>query len=402
MFFTYKHTRYASYLGYITQAIVNNLPPLLFIIFRNDFGISLEKIGLLISINFGVQIFVDLLAAKYVDRIGYKFASVAAHIFCAAGLLGLGIFPRIFPNAYMGILLAIVINAIGGGLIEVLVSPIVEALPGDEKESAMSLLHSFYCWGHVGVVILSTVFFNMLGLKSWVYLPIMWSVIPIFNIFLFSKVPIRTLTEEGSSMSLRKLCKVKLFWLLFILMVCSGASEQAMSQWASLFAEMGLKVSKNMGDLLGPCAFAILMGISRTIYGFWGSKMNLIKTIAASGFLCVISYLLAVFSPVPIIALLGCAMCGFAVGIMWPGVFSLSSKHYPQGGIGMFAILALAGDVGCSAGPGLVGLVSNSSGNLKNGLLTAIVFPVLLILGIIVLYRVVERKEGGNADGALQ
>lgn len=389
---SFRHTKYASYLGYITQAIVNNLSPLLFIVFQNNFGISLEKIGILISLNFGVQIITDLIAAKYVDRIGYRAASVLAHILSTIGLISLGILPGIMPNAYSGLIIAMVINAIGGGLIEVLISPIVEALPGDEKESAMSMLHSFYCWGHVSVVILSTVYFNTIGLDHWEYLPVLWAVVPFFNTFLFAKVPINTLVEAGEGIPLHKLFKVKVFWILFILMICAGASEQAMSQWASLFAEVGLKVSKNVGDLLGPCAFAVLMGISRTIYGIKGSKMNLMRTIVASSVLCVISYLIAVFSPIPIIALMGCAVCGFSVGIMWPGVFSISAKKYPQGGTGMFAMLALAGDIGCSSGPGIVGWVANVFGNLKKGLLIAILFPLLLMFCILVLNKYKGEK----------
>lgn len=391
----YRETKYASYIGYITQAIINNLPPLLFIIFQQDLGISLEKIGLLISLNFGVQIITDLIAAKYVDRIGYRRAIMLAHVLSFTGLMALGILPRSLPNAFAGLVIAMCINAVGGGLIEVLISPIVEALPGDEKESAMSMLHSFYCWGHVSVVILSTVFFNTIGLKNWGYLPMLWSLVPLFNIFLFGKVPINTLVKEGEETPIREILRVRVFWLLFVLMICAGASEQAMSQWSSLFAEIGLKVSKNMGDLLGPCAFAILMGISRTIYGFYGSKMNLMKYIAGSSILCIVSYLVAVFTPIPLIALIGCAVCGFSVGIMWPGVFSLSAKKYPQGGTAMFALLALAGDVGCSSGPGVVGIVANHLGELKNGLMVAVAFPMVLILCIFLLNRSkkVQRSE---------
>lgn len=387
MKFQFKHTKYAAYIGYITQAIINNLPPLLFVTFQTKYQISLDKIGLLISLNFGVQILVDLIAAKYVDRIGYRRAIVGAHIFCTAGLVSLGILPNVLPDPYIGLMIAIILSAIGGGIIEVLISPIVEALPGDEKESAMSMLHSFYCWGHVGVVILSTVFFVGIGIHNWRILPIIWAIVPFMNAFFFSKVPIKTLIEKEESVSLKRLCITPIFWLLFILMICSGASEQGMSQWASLFAEEGLNVSKTMGDLLGPCAFAILMGLSRVIYGIWGSRMNLKVTILGSSILCVASYITAVFAPIPILALVGCAICGFSVGIMWPGVFSLAVKGYPQGGTGMFAMLALAGDIGCSAGPFLVGMISNKTGNLQNGLLVAIVFPIILFLGVCVLRK---------------
>lgn len=387
MQFTYKHTKYASYTGLFTQAIVNNLAPLLFVTFQRQFDISLQKISLLIIINFGVQITTDFLAARYVDKVGYRIALIIANVCCFVGLMGLGIFPYIFPDTYLGLVLAVVINAIGGGILEVVVSPVVEALPGDEKESAMSMLHSFYCWGQVSVVILSTIYFNTVGITHWRYVAMLWALIPLFGGFLVSRVPMCALVEAGEQTPLRSLFKVKLFWLLFILMICSGASELAMSQWASLFAEEGLGVSKTLGDLLGPCLFAVLMGISRTIYGFYGSKMNLRKTIAGSSILCIISYLVAVFSPNPVVALLGCAFCGFSVGIMWPGVFSLSSKFYPQGGTAMFAILALGGDVGCATGPGVVGFVANITDSLHYGLLVATLFPLLLVICIIRLYH---------------
>ena len=381
----YKMTKYAAYMGYVTQAIINNLAPLLFVTFQKQYSISLEKIAMLISINFGVQIITDFLAAKYVDRIGYRPAIVAAHILCTIGLLGLGIFPQNFNDPYIGLLVAIMINAVGGGLIEVLISPIVEALPGDEKESAMSLLHSFYCWGSVGVVVFTTLFFRTLGIENWNFLTALWAIVPFSTAILFLIVPVKTLVEKEDAIPLKQLFQVKVFWLLFIMMVCAGAAEQAMSQWSSYFAESGLHVSKTLGDLLGPCAFAFLMGIARTIYGIKGSKMNLKVTIVLCSLLCIISYLVVVFSPIPILALLACSICGFSVGIMWPGVFSLSAKAYPRGGTAMFAILALAGDLGCSSGPGIVGIIANRSGNLNMGFLVAIIFPIILSLCLVML-----------------
>lgn len=386
MSFTYKHTKYAAYIGYITQAIVNNLAPLLFVSFQHEFSLSLDKISLLITVNFGVQIITDLLAAKYVDRIGYRAATVGAHVFAATGLVLMGILPFII-DPYVGLIIPIVLCAVGGGLTEVVISPIVEALPGDEKDSAMSMLHSFYCWGQVLVVLLSTLYFTTVGISNWRFLPLIWAVIPAFNVFFFAVVPIRSLNEDGESMPLKKLFKVKVFWLFVILMLCAGASELAMSQWASLFAEEGLGVSKTFGDLLGPCAFAVLMGAARTFYGFFGSRINLKRMIFLSSILCVFSYLVTVFAPSPVLSLIGCAVCGLSVGIMWPGTYSLSSACYPQGGTAMFAILALAGDVGCSAGPTLTGLVADAAGNMKTGLLTAAVFPAILIVGMLLLKK---------------
>lgn len=390
MEFTFRHTKYAAYIGYITQAIVNNLAPLLFVSFQREFSLSLDRISVLITMNFGVQIITDIIAAKYVDRIGYRPACVIAHIFAALGLVGYGVLPFVI-SPYAGLMLCSAVCAIGGGLTEVVISPVVEALPGNEKESAMSLLHSFYCWGQVLVVLLSTLYFSLIGVERWRFLSVIWAAIPLFNIFLFCKVPIRHLNENGESMPVRKLFCKKVFWLFIILMICAGASELAMSQWASLFAEEGLGVSKTFGDLLGPCAFAALMGISRTVYGIFGSKMNLRRFIFGSGILCVISYLTAVFAPVPVVSLMGCAVCGLSVGIMWPGTYSIAARRYEQGGTAMFAVLALAGDVGCTSGPVLAGFVGNASDDLKNGLLAAALFPAIMVIGIAFL-----RKNDGK------
>ena len=379
----YYRTLYASYIGYVTQAVINNLAPLLFVIFHTEFDISVAQIGFLVTFNFSIQILVDFLSAKYADRVGYKRCVIGAHVLCALGLVAMSFLPDLLPEPYVGLLVCVAVYAVGGGLIEVLISPIVQALPMDGKSAAMSLLHSFYCWGHALVVILSTVFFKLAGSENWRLLPLLWAVVPAANIFLFAASPIRVLSEDGESMPMGKLAKMKTFWLFVALMICSGASEQAMSQWASFFAEKGLSVSKSMGDLLGPCLFAVLMGSARTFYGVKGEKIPLEKFIAASGALCIVSYLVAIFSPVPVLSLAGCGLCGLSVGIMWPGVFSLAAEYCPQGGTAMFALLALAGDVGCASGPGAVGTVSEwFGGEMKAGLLAAIIFPVVLVLGI--------------------
>ncbi len=387
----YRHTIYASYIGYITQAIVNNLAPLLFLIFRDEFSLPLSKITFIVTLNFGIQLTVDLLAAKFVDKIGYRICVVSAHVFAAVGLVGMAVFPMIFPDAYAGLLVAVVCYAIGGGLIEVLISPIVEACPTDNKASVMSLLHSFYCWGTVAVVALSTVYLFAFGKENWKTLAILWALVTLFNMLNFSQVSLATLTEENEGMTIGELLKSKLFWLFFVLMIMAGASEQAMSQWASAFAESGLKVSKTVGDLAGPCFFSILMGSSRAFYAKFGEKIDLLKFIMGSALLCIFSYLLAVFSPYPVFGLLGCGLCGLSVGIFWPGTFSLAAAKMPKGGTAMFALMALAGDVGCGGGPTVVGFVAEHfSDNLKCGLLAAILFPiVLLICG-----SIYKRREG--------
>lgn len=376
----YKHTIAASYIGYITQAIVNNFAPLLFVTFHDNYHIPLEKIGLLVTVNFGTQLLVDLISAKYVDKIGYRVSIVAAHIFAALGLVCLGILPDLFPNPYTGICIAMVLYAIGGGLTEVLISPIVEACPTDGKSAAMSLLHSFYCWGSVLVVLLSTALFSLLGIGSWKIIACMWAIVPFFNIFYFSQVPIAPLVEEGESMTIRMLMRTKLFWILALLMMCSGASELAMSQWASALAEKGLGISKTAGDLAGPCFFAILMGSSRVFHSKIGERFDLSKYLAACALLCIASYLLVSLSPAAPLSLIGCGICGLSVAAMWPGTFSLASEKCPTGGTALFALLALAGDTGCSLGPAVVGFVSGALGdNIKAGILSAILFPALLL-----------------------
>ncbi len=376
----WKQTLLCSYTGYITQAIINNLAPLLFLIFREEFGFTLEKVTLITTINFLVQLNVDALSAKFIDQIGYRVIIVAAHFFCVAGLLGMAVLPSVLP-AFAGMMVSVVLYAIGGGLTEVLISPIVEACPTDDKASAMSLLHSFYCWGTVAVVLLSTLFLWAFGKGSWRILCFLWAIVPFVNGFAFIRVPLAKLTEEGEGMTIADLLQSKLFWIFVVLMVASGASEQSMSQWASAFAESGLHVSKTVGDLTGPCFFSILMGLSRVFYAKTSEKVPLLPFIMGSAVLCVGSYLLASLSPSPVISLIGCGLCGLSVGILWPGVFSLASSACPKGGTALFALLALAGDMGCSGGPTLVGMAASAFGdNLKRGLLPAILFPILLLI----------------------
>lgn len=385
----YQNTMYACFVGYIVQAIVNNFVPLLFLTFESSYGIPLSQITMLITFNFGIQLLVDLLSAKFVDKIGYRVSIVMAHIFAALGLAGLVVLPDLLSNAFAGLLIAVVTYAIGGGLIEVLISPIMESCPSENKEKAMSLLHSFYCWGHVGVVLLSTLFFWFFGIADWKILALLWVIIPVCNGILFCKVPIAPLIEEGETgMSLRELCKNRIFWILMLMMMCAGASEQAVSQWASTFAEQGLGVSKTIGDLAGPMSFAILMGSARAFYGKFGDRIDLDKFMQASSLLCIVSYLCISLSPSPLFSLIGCSLCGLSVGIMWPGTFSKASAALRNGGTAMFALLALAGDVGCSGGPTLVGFATGlASDDLKKGILAGIIFPILLIVGIVSLKK---------------
>lgn len=375
----YKMTLYACYLGYIVQGIINNINPILFASYQRSLGITLDRIGLLIAINFITQIIVDLVSVRYVDRIGYRKCMVAANAFSMMGLFGVGMFPKWFQSPLAGLVTATILNGIGGGLLEVLVSPIVEAVPTKNKEKTMSMLHSFYCWGCVGFIAVSTLILLVAGNDKWQILPFVWMAIPLLCGSLFLKVPIRVLVEEEERITVRTLVRQKIFWQLILMMICAGASEMGMSQWTSYFAEMGLQVNKTIGDLLGACSFAFLMGVARLFYGKSAATMPIRGFMAGSYVLCVLSYALAVFSPNPFVGLIGCAFCGLSVGILWPGTFSIAAKECKAGGTALFALLAFAGDVGCGSGPAMVSNVAEYSKGmgLKAGLLAAIVFPVV-------------------------
>ena len=383
MKYSYDCTMRACFIGYIVQAIVNNFVPLLFLTFQRTYHIPLQQITLLVTFNFGIQLLTDLLSVAFVDRMGYRASMLLAHILSALGLICLTVLPERMGHPFAGILISVIVYAVGGGLLEVLVSPVVEACPSTHKEKAMSMLHSFYCWGHVGVVLFSSIFFKLAGIENWKLLAVLWAVIPILNALIFTRVPIAPVLPEGEEgMTIGTLFQNRTFWLLFVMMICAGASEQSVSQWASLFAEKGLGISKTAGDLAGPMAFAFLMGASRAFYGNYGEKINLDRFMTVSSVLCILSYLCLVFMPVPVLSLAGCALCGLSVGILWPGTFSRASKALPAGGTALFALLALGGDIGCSGGPTLVGMVSGMcKGNLKAGILAALIFPVLLLTG---------------------
>lgn len=392
----YNKTITACFLGYISQAIIVNFTPLLFLFFQKSYQIPLSRITLLVTLNFGVQLLTDLCSVGFIDKIGYRASLIIAHLLSALGLIFLTVLPEVLPSPFAGILVSVMVYAVGGGLLEVLVSPVVEACPSDNKEKTMSMLHSFYCWGHAGVVLISTLFFHVAGIENWKTLAVVWALIPIGNALAFAKVPIASLMEEGEKgLSLKELFQMKLFWVLMIMMVCAGASEQAISQWASTFAEKGLGISKTAGDLAGPMAFAILMGTSRMFYGKYGDKIHLDRFMIYSSCLCILAYLGIALFPVPQLSLAACALCGLSVGIMWPGTFSKAAAALPKGGTAMFALLALGGDVGCSSGPTLVGMVSGALGdNLKMGVLTGIIFPMLLLSGVILCGK---TKKNGNA-----
>lgn len=389
----YKKTLIACYLGFITQAISANFTPLLFLTFRSTYGITLEKIAMIPMVFYLTQLLVDLAATQFADKIGYRACVVASQVLSAVGLVFMAVLPEMLPVPFAGILISVVLYAVGSGLIEVLVSPIVEACPFENKDGMMSLLHSFYCWGAMGVILGSTLFFAVFGVENWKILTIIWALVPLYNTINFINCPIERLIEDGKNMGIRNLLKTPIFWLMIILMVCSGASEASMAQWASAFTESALGVSKMVGDLAGPCLFAMFMGISRMLYGKFSNKLDLTQVMLICGILCAGCYLLASLSGLPILGLAGCALCGLAVGIMWPGSISISSQRCPRGGTAMFAFLALAGDLGAMVSPAMVGSISEmAGGNLKKGLLAATMFPIILVVGLFIL-RSVEKYQ---------
>lgn len=390
----YRKTLLACYLGFVTQAIAANFAPLLFLKFHSDYGIPLGQIALISTVFFLTQLIMDVLCAKFVDRIGYRVCVVASSLCFSAGLAGLAFLPELFPSPFAGILTSVVIYAVGSGLLEVLGSPIVEACPFEHKESVMSLLHSFYCWGAVGVVVVSTAFFAVFGIERWKWLACLWALLPLYNTYNFATCPIEPLVEEGKGMGIRGLLKVPVFWLAIVLMVCAGASELTMAQWASAYAESAIGLSKTAGDLSGPCLFAAAMGISRVLYGKYGERIALTGFMLGSGLLCLVCYLTASLSGNPVMGLVGCIVCGFSVGILWPGTISISSGRMPYGGTAMFALLAMAGDLGGAFGPSLAGAVSQRFGNnLQKGMLAGSVFPLVLVVCVLLL-RLAQPEKG--------
>ncbi len=385
----YKSTIRACFAGYVVQAVVNNFVPLLFLTFQSQYGIPLSQVTLLITINFALQLAVDGVSVFFIDRIGYRAAAVIAHICAALGLVGLAFLPDLLPSPFAGLLLSVLLYALGGGLLEVIVSPIVESCPSDHKAQTMSILHSFYCWGSAGVIVISTLFLKIFGASSWKILAAIWALLPLANCFVFTKVPLAPLVAEGGTgMHIGQLFRSRVFWVIMLMMLCAGASEQAVSQWASTFAEKGLGVSKAVGDLAGPTVFALLMATSRLLYGKFGAKIDLNKAMMASALLCVVSYLLIGLTNSPVLGLVGVGLCGLAVGIFWPGTFSTAAASLRGGGTAIFALMALAGDLGCSGGPTLAGAIAGAFGdNLRLGILCAVAFPALMILGILLIRR---------------
>lgn len=408
----FKHTLVACYTGYIVQAIVNTLSPLLFIIFNEQLGLSLTEISILITVNFIIQISMDVASTFFINVLGYRKSVIIAEFLATVGLLSMAMFTVCIPNKFVALLASTALMSMGGGIIEVVVSPIVEAIPGDEKASAMSILHSFYCWGQLAVVLLTTLFLAIFGMGAWIALPILYAIVPAIGALMFTIVPVNQLEAGEKASSIKKLIRQKGFWLMVIIMVCAGASEVSMAQWGSLFAEVTLGIPKSLGDLLGPSVFAICMGLGRIIFGRVADKIRIERWICASFALCILAYLVTTLFDMPIIASVGFALCGISVAILWPGTYSLGAREISYGGTLIFALFALSGDIGCALGPDLVGIVSDAvsadgngflsalisgsgiSAGLRTGLLLASVFPAVgFIASLILSIRLSKNKK---------
>jgi fucose permease len=414
---TFDHTRRACYVGYVTQAIVNNLAPLLFMVFQTRYDVPYERLGRLVLLNFATQLVTDLVAVKVADRAGYRLPLVLAHVFCVVGLVLLAVLPSVLSSPYLGLSLAIVVYAIGGGLLEVLVSPVVDALPSPQegKAAAMSLLHAFYCWGQVAVVLATTLLLAQIGEDAWQVLPLVWAVVPLANLVVFLRVPLPPTVPDEHRTALGRLCAAPAFAATLVMMCCAGAAELTMSQWSSLFAEQGVGLPKVWGDLAGPCLFAVLMGIGRFVYGLWGAKMPLVPAMIGCGILATVCYLTAALSSDPVRSLVGCALCGLAVSLLWPGTFSLAATRFPFGGTTMFGLLAVFGDAGAAAGPWLAGAVADATTGtqgvlralanllpdaggsaLRAGLLIGTTFP-LGVVATALAYGIAVRRRAYDA-----
>ena len=377
---SYKTTKIACFIGFVVQAIINNFLPLLFIIFNTRYNLNYEQLGRLLFVNFFVQLIVDALTPALVKRIGYRGAAIACHGLAAAGLFMLGVLPLVFSNQIYACLVAsIIVYASGSGIIEVCISPMVELLPGDKKGADMAFTHSFYCWGQAFTVLVSTLLIFLIGQQHWHFIPMFWAIIPLLNMINFMRVPVIEQPDDPISKTANTLFKNRDFWIFAVIMICAGASEITMAEWASLFAQKALGVSKTVGDLLGPCAFAVCMGSGRVIFGLLDGKFNPQKALILNNILCVLCYVGVAVCNIPALSLIACALCGFSVSLSWPGTYSMAARHFPTGGTLMFSILALCGDLGCSIGPWLMGIVANST-TLETGFLVCSVFPAFMVL----------------------
>lgn len=389
----YIPTKLAGYVGFVVQAIVNNFLPILFIVFQDIYGLGYEKLGRLIVFNFAVQMFIDFITPKIIHKIGYRRAAFLCQFTACLGLCLMSLLPRIMPSPYTAMFIAIAVYATGSGLMEVILSPMIEMLPTGNKSGNMAVLHSFYCWGQTVVVPLTTLMVFAFGYENWSYIPLVWAIVPFINMLAFLRVPIVEPGREVKQSTLIELLKTPSFIIYMLMMFCGGASEIAMSQWASLFVEQALGVSKAIGDIVGPCLFALFMALGRVIYAKFSKKVSFTRLLIWLNILCFVCYVMVGISKIAALSLVFCALCGFSVSISWPGIYSAGARTFKTGGAVMFSAFAMCGDTGCALGPGLVGLVAEYT-NLNMGFIAAAVFPfIMVICSIIILKNRVAKKQ---------
>lgn len=390
----YLPTKLAGYVGFIVQAIVNNFLPILFIVFQDVYGLGYEKLGRLIVINFATQMFIDFITPKIIHKLGYRRAAFLCQFTACVGLCLMAVLPRFMSNTYLAIIISIVFYATGSGLMEVILSPMIEMLPTGNKSGNMAVLHSFYCWGQTVVVPLTTLMVFIFGRENWTYIPLVWAVVPFVNMFTFLRVPIVEPDSEEKQSTFLELARTPKFVVYMVMMLCAGASEIAMSQWSSLFVEQALGVSKAIGDIVGPCLFALFMALGRVIYASLSKKVSFTRLLIWLNLLCFICYVMVALCHIAVLSLVFCALCGLSVSISWPGIYSAGARTFKTGGAVMFSAFAMCGDTGCALGPGLVGLVAEYT-NLNVGFLVAAVFPLIMVICSIYILknRVAKNKN---------
>ena len=368
---SYKSTIAACYIGSFVQAIIVNTTPILFIPLREQFGLTFQQMGLLVLINFISQVGCDILFSNAIDKYGFRRFVVAAHGLAVVGLVLFAASPLLFDRPFAGFVTATIIFSGSGGLLELLLSPIVNAIPTDEKAGAMSVLHSFYSWGQAAVILLTTVLLFVFGRAWWQWIILIWTLVPLFNFFFLMRVPFAPNVPEEQRQGMDKILLKPFFIAALATILCGAAAELCISQWASAYLEEAMRLPKVVGDVGGVCLFAVMMGVGRLFYGMYGKKINvslmmLIGTVGAAA-----CYITVALSGTAVLSLLACGLCGLCVSLLWPGTLVVASEHYPLAGAWMFAILA-AGDIGASAGPWLMGVVAEQAHRLPflSGLLT--------------------------------
>lgn len=354
----YRLTTISCFVGIFAQAVIINLAALLFMPLMRLHGLTYVQLGTLVAVNFSVQVGSDLVFSGLIDRIGFRRLVLPA---CLVGSLGLFLFalaPVLLPGrVFAGLLAATAVYSAAGGLLEVLLSPIVNAIPNEEKGAAMSLLHSFYAWGQMATIILTTLFLFLVGERHWQWMVGFWALLPLANFLLFLKAPFPPSVPEEHRLNMGDLI-LKPFCLLAFAAIFFGASaEVLMNQWTSAFMERALLLPKLTGDLFGMCGFALMLGLGRAWHGKYGARFDISKALVAMSALAVLCYLVVALAPGSWPGLLACMVCGFATSLLWPGTLIVASERYPLAGAWMFALLAAAGDVGAGLGPWFTGWV---------------------------------------------